>query len=513
MDTSLEDDETGDPIARLARTRFKIDFLYPLQRMAIANVLDAEDSPDPIRQMVLFPTGFGKSICFQLPALVTVGLTVVVYPLLALMSDQRHSLDGRKIANVLLRGAMTEEEWTQAQRMLDTKSAQIVVTNPETLEQPRVQKLLLRNKVFHLAVDEAHCVSEWGETFRPSYLKLKNAIEALEPRVISAYTATASPAVEKAIAKHLFGESPYRIVTTDIDKPNIIYRVEQTMEPIHTLLRLVNTKPKPLIVFDQSRDEVRLLCETIHQRTNLDVRFYHAGLSRAEKETIETWFMGSEDGVLVSTCAYGMGVDKRNIRTVIHFREPPSVEAYIQESGRAGRDGSIAEAILIHRDKEQEHKDSTVRNLDKCTTGNTEACNNPPETREQRRLAFLEYARSSSCRRRYLLKLMGQDLDSPCSGCDVCFGESARHPEGYSELYEFFSKNQNRFSYAESLRLLCLDDARSFVGNTPTCAGAGILSSWNKEDARVLLDVAIGRGLVVSNRKFPWKDRLCLHLT
>ncbi|MEN6600220.1 MAG: DEAD/DEAH box helicase, partial [Rectinema sp.] len=119
MDTSLEDDETDDPIALLAKTRFKIDFLYPLQRMAIANVLDAEDSPDPIRQMVLFPTGFGKSICFQLPALVTVGLTVVVYPLLALMSDQRHSLDGRKIANVLLRGAMTEEEWTQAQRMLD----------------------------------------------------------------------------------------------------------------------------------------------------------------------------------------------------------------------------------------------------------------------------------------------------------------------------------------------------------------------------------------------------------
>lgn len=534
-DSTTSAGQEEDPVAELARRRFHIRFLYPLQRMAIANVLDAEESPEPIRQLVLFPTGFGKSICFQLPALLAHGLTVVVYPLLALMSDQQHSLERREISSVLIRGAMSDDQWREAERQVETKSTNLVVTNPESLEQPRVQRLLSRRGVFHLAIDEAHCVSEWGETFRPSYLRLKDSIEALDPKVLSAYTATASPAVELAIARHLFGENSYRLVRTDIDKPNISYAVEPTLEPEHTLLRLVSIKPKPLIVFDQSRDEVRLLCELIHRRTEQEVRFYHAGLSRPEKEATEKWFMESEDGILVSTCAYGMGVDKRNIRTVIHYREPPSVEAYIQESGRAGRDGASAEAILIHRPADKAEiasgaprpsafsaaalalrvktpvrKSGTNANTE-CGSGGQDG--NPGlATREQRRLAFLAYARDGTCRRRYLLKLMGQCLDSPCSGCDVCDGTAAGYPEGYREIFTFFDRNRRRFSYPESIRLLSQAEPLSFMQEPPTCAGAGLLSSWHKEDAAALLDSVLAKGIVVEEKKFPWKGKLRLEV-
>jgi len=531
----LTNAESEDPVAELAQRRFHIRFLYPLQRMAIANVLDAEESTEPIRQMVLFPTGFGKSICFQLPALLARGLTVVVYPLLALMSDQQSSLERREIPSVLIRGAMSDDQWRETERRIETETAHLVVTNPESLEQPRVQRLLSRRGVFHLAIDEAHCVSEWGETFRPSYLRLKDSVEALNPKVLSAYTATASPAVELAIARHLFGENAYRLVRTDIDKPNIFYAVEPTLEPTHTLLRLVNVKPKPLIVFDQSRDEVRLLCELIHRRTDQEVRFYHAGLSRPEKEATEKWFMGSEHGILVSTCAYGMGVDKRDIRTVIHYREPPSVEAYIQESGRAGRDGAAAEAILIHRlagkaeigpvapppsafpaptlplRGRRAGREGDAETKKRCDRGDLD--DNPGlATREQRRLAFLAYARDGTCRRGYLLKLMGQRLDSPCSGCDVCDGSAAAYPEGYREIFTFFDRNRRRFSYPESLRLLCQAEPLSFVQEPPTCAGAGLLSSWHREDAAALLDSAMTKGIVVEEKKFPWKGKLRLEV-
>ncbi|MCE5257164.1 MAG: RecQ family ATP-dependent DNA helicase [Spirochaetaceae bacterium] len=527
-DPIKDTDAFEDTVAAIACQRFGIDYLFPLQRMAIANVLDAEESPDPIRQMVLFPTGFGKSICFQLPALLSSGLTIVVYPLLALMSDQQASLERRHIPSVLIRGGMSEEEWLAKTELIETKAARIVVTNPESLAVPRVQRLLSQCKVFHLAIDEAHCVSEWGETFRPAYLKLKESIDLFQPKVLSAYTATASPIVEKAIARHLFGEEPYRIVRTDIDKPNIFYAIEPTLEPHHTLLRLVNEKPKPLIVFDQSREEVRLLCELLHRRTKLDVRFYHAGLLRSEKETIEKWFMESNNGILVSTCAYGLGVDKRNIRTVIHYREPPSIEAYIQESGRGGRDGKMAQAILIHQTKSrselQGHSglqrygeaSSSVGSATKITATDNVPIADSEETRQtmraQRQRAFQGYAVSQGCRRRHLLELMGQSLDSPCSGCDVCSGTAAAFPEGFQEIATFFKRNGRRFSYGDSIRLLTQAEPSSYMREPTTCAGAGLLSDWHIEDVKTLLDASVSMGILSRQSKFPWKGKLRLEV-
>ncbi len=504
-----------DPVADLASSKFGIDYLFPLQRMAVANVLDAAEGEGPSRQLVLFPTGFGKSLCFQLPALLAPGPTVVVYPLLALMNDQKRSLEKRGIPCAFFRGGMDEEERRRECEAVTSGKAKIVITNPECLATPRLRGFLAGAKVFHLAIDEAHCVSEWGETFRPAYLELGKSVEAIAPAALSAFTATASPTVAAAIARHIFNGTPYSLVTADIDKPNIRYSVEPTLSPLHTLMRLVAEKPKPLIVFDQSRAGVRRLCEVIAGRGGPEARFYHAGLEREEKNAVESWFMESEGGVLAATCAYGMGVDKRNIRTVVHFSPPASVEAYLQESGRAGRDGGPAEAILI-RDAWTVDRPEAKR-----VTG-SEAPGPEAALREERRRAFLAYGSAPACRRETLHALMGAALDSPCSGCDTCDGGPRSAPEGLAELTRFFALNPGRFDSPQAVRLLGQEKMESlgarredpsrdafvgesrhfkgFRGTPPTCAGAGSLSAWDEKDIRALIRSAAARGLLSAKR-------------
>ncbi len=539
---------TDDPVAALVKERFGIDYLFPLQRMAVAGVLDGAEREEPVRQMILFPTGFGKSLCFQLPALLAPGPSLVVYPLLALMNDQKRSLEKRGIPCVVFRGGMEDGEREKGIRALRDGSIKIGITNPECLSSPGLARLVDSLTVFHLAIDEAHCVSEWGESFRPAYLKLGDCIQRIKPKVVSAFTATASPQVSKAIAHYLFGESGYSLITADMDKPNIHYSVELSISPRHSLIKCIHTLPRPLIVFDQSRPGVRLICEFLRSRGIVKVKFYHAGLSREEKEAVEEWFMKSEDGILVSTCAYGMGVDKKNIRSVLHYSAPPSVEAYIQESGRAGRDGDRAQAVLIKDLWKEERRpaisDSMPRNIGAVRDGFAAARDESPgraiaqatvgpdsplpaeeaalaaAAREARKKAFMEYGKTLLCRRANLLALMGGELSSPCSGCDVCDGSAAAEPSGLAELKRFFALNRFRFERGQSIRLLGeaapgaapLEPARPrpSLGQPPACPGAGLLSAWNREEIEALITAALSRGILKQGNRLYGKKRLSL---
>lgn len=518
-----------DPIAVLAKERFGIEYLFPLQRMAIAGVLDGAESEEPVRQMVFFPTGFGKSLCFQLPALLAPGPSLVVYPLLALMNDQRRSLEKRGIPCAVFRGGMENAERERGIRALREGSIKIAITNPECLCSPGLARLVDTLEVFHLAIDEAHCVSEWGESFRPAYLKLGECIRRIKPRVVSAFTATASPQVGEAIARYLFGDSGYSLITADMDKPNIRYSIEPSVSPRHSLIKLVNVLPRPLIVFDRSRPGVRLLCEFLRARGIQEVKFYHAGLSREEKEAVEDWFMKSENGILVSTCAYGMGVGKKDIRSVLHYSAPPSVEAYIQESGRAGRDGRIAQAVLIKDVWKEEFrpKSSTAPRRQAMAAQDTlaacriDASSRAVQAREARKKAFLEYGKTMACRRASLLSLMGGELASPCSGCDVCDGSAVAEAEGLAELRRFFAANRFRFGKAQSLRLLSEPApgsaamagpgaSRRSPGEPPACPGAGLLSAWEKEEVEALLAGALAKGILQQGSWLHGRKRLGL---
>ena len=501
--------DEGDPVSTLAKKNFGIEYLFPLQRMAIANILDASMYDWTFRQLVLFPTGFGKSLCFQLPSLLCPGITVVVYPLLALMNDQKRSLDGRKIASSLFRGGMDELERKKEFAALKNGQSRIVITNPETLVRPALRRFLAETGVFHLAIDEAHCVSEWGETFRPSYLELGACIEEIHPKVISAFTATASPQVASAVTRHIFGNEEYSLVTADMDKANLKYSIIPTFTPFYTLARLAHSMEKPILVFDQSRAGVRHICESIRERTGINAMFYHAGLSRAEKNTVEDWFMNSNNGILAATCAYGMGVDKRNIRTVIHFSPPPSVEAYIQEAGRAGRDGNTACAILMDRWDLRRAEGDGVGN------GSSESKGKGLTTisldqRERRRLDFFAFVQSKACRRKALHELMGCSLDSPCSGCDVCDGNAQRAPDGFTELFDFFTLNNWRFSARAASVRLCMAGVDAGNEEMAFCRGAGTLKGWKEEDISSLIRQSARLGYLHIGKSWLRKNRVGL---
>ena len=485
------EEEGEDPVARLARERFGVPWLYPLQRLAVANVLDAAESEEGEtgRQLVLLPTGAGKSLCFQLPALALPRPTIVVYPLLALMEDQRRSLARLGIPYALFRGGQEEGERRAAMADLESGRAKLAITNPESLRSRDLLDFLASLKPSHLAVDEAHCVSEWGETFRPAYLELGEIAERLAPRALSAFTATASPSVVEALERLLFRGEGYRLVSGDPDRPNLSYSVARTLSRNRSLERLCRGLPKPLIVFVSSRAGAEILAELLRARLGSeDIRFYHAGLGREEKREVEAWFYGSATGILCATSAYGMGVDKRDIRSVVHYEAPASVEAYLQEAGRAGRDGLPSRAVLVAG------RDDGARLGREADPG-----------RRARRAALLAYAAGEGgCRRESLLRLLGAEPRGPCSGCDRCEGSAEEGFEGGAELAAFARLNSRRFSEKEALDLLL--GTRGL--EPPLAAGSGSMEGWRREDAASALRAAAELGLIRLVGKGPWKGKL-----
>jgi ATP-dependent DNA helicase RecQ len=266
-----------------------------------------------------------------------------------------------------------------------------------------------------------------------------------------------------------------------------------TLNRERSLARLAREVARPLLVFCSSREGAQIVARLLRERLGEEeIRFYHAGLERSEKKRIEEWFFASERGILASTCAYGMGVDKKNIRSVIHYDAPASVEAYLQEAGRAGRDGLPSRAVLIAQPADAERP------------GREE----DPGRRERFR-AFLDYAFSGGgCRREALLDLLGSAREGrpPCSGCDRCEGSARELREGEEEILSFVRANPRRFSVEEAVALLRGDAAE--MPEPPRCAHWGSMGDWDARDAGRAMAEALRLGLLSSLRAWPWKGRL-----
>jgi ATP-dependent DNA helicase RecQ len=337
-------EETTLDAAREALRRYwgYADF-RPGQDQAVRNVLSGRDS------LTIMPTGGGKSLCYQVPAMLLPGVTIVVSPLISLMKDQVDTLDARGLPATFINSTLSGSEMARRMSAAERGEYRLLYVAPERFDSEAFQDRLGRLEVSLLAVDEAHCVSEWGHDFRPSYLRLGRVRRALGNPPVAALTATATEEVRRDIVRQLELRDP-EVLVTGFDRRNLhwhVLRAKNDSEKDRLLLRLLRGKEGSAIVYASTRKSVDALTALLN---GVGVRAvgYHAGLADADRKRLQEEFMRGEVPVVIATNAFGMGIDKPDVRIVVHYNMPGNLEAYYQEAGRAGRDGETADCVLLH---------------------------------------------------------------------------------------------------------------------------------------------------------------------
>ncbi|MGZ8919547.1 MAG: DNA helicase RecQ, partial [Limisphaerales bacterium] len=389
----------------LLKQYFGYDEFRPLQEEIVREALAGRDA------VALLPTGGGKSLCFQMAALALPGLTVVVSPLIALMKDQVDALTASDIPATFLNSSLSAEEARQRTAALERGEFKLLYVAPERLVLAGFFEKLARWKVSMVAVDEAHCISEWGHDFRPEYRQLAMVRERFPEVPFMALTATATERVREDIVRQLRMREPRRFVAS-FNRPNLTYRVAAKSGAYEELLQFIRKRKNEAgIIYCLSRKGAENLAGRLCE-DGIKAGAYHAGMEATDRSRQQEKFLRDELRVVCATIAYGMGINKSNVRFVVHYDLPKNVESYYQETGRAGRDGLPSECLLFFSAADRSKQ---LRFLDDISD---------PKERE-RALAQLElmvhYAEGSECRRRYLLNYFGEQFEEEnCNGCDNC---------------------------------------------------------------------------------------------
>jgi len=397
-------------------------FGYTQFRPAQETVIDALLSGSDV--MAIMPTGAGKSLCFQIPALLFDGVTIVVSPLISLMKDQVARLRLGDIPVAFINSSLTQKQYNEVLRRVAIGQYKIIYVAPERLNTADFLRFALETPISFAAIDEAHCVSQWGQDFRPSYLKIADFIGKLKTRpVIGAFTATATNDVKKDIIRFLGIKNPV-CLTTGFDRPNLYFGVEKPKDKRKRFFEIVNSHSLDCgIIYCSTRNAVNMVYNDL-LRNGMQPTRYHAGLDDAERRLNQEDFISGKKPVVVATNAFGMGIDKPDVRYVLHYNMPKNLENYYQEAGRAGRDGDPSECILLFADEDIKTSEFFIN---KSGEVDTELDILSPKERRKVQLhdikrldSITRYCETTSCLRKYILRYFGDKQKQPCGNCSNC---------------------------------------------------------------------------------------------
>jgi ATP-dependent DNA helicase RecQ len=474
------------------------DSLRPSQEAAIASILAGQDT------VVVMPTGGGKSLCYQAPAIYRGGMTIVVSPLIALMKDQVDSLKQVGVNAIRIDSTLNAEDKREAARNIRSGNVRLLFVSPERLANPDFIRFLEGNDIHTIAIDEAHCVSQWGHDFRPEYRQLSSLRTSFPNAAMHALTATATEKVRLDIIDQLQLRSP-RVLVSSFDRPNLTYRVLPQLDLQDQIVEVCERhRGSGGIVYCLRRNDVEAVTDYL-QRKGYSAIGYHAGMSHDERKHAQEAFLTEAVDVVVATVAFGMGIDRSNVRFVVHASIPKSIEHYQQETGRAGRDGLPAECVLFH-------SIGDVITLRKITESSLQEANASPEIIASARRQIEEmsrYCRTPMCRHRALVEYFGQSYgQDSCGACDVCLGDTDEVPDAKVLAQKILScvyRVQERFGVNHVVEVLLGSKTQNVMQRGhDKLSTYGLLKEISKAQLRDWIYQLIGQGaLELDGTEYP----------
>ncbi|MBM4302393.1 MAG: DNA helicase RecQ [Deltaproteobacteria bacterium] len=471
----------------LLKTHFGFDQFRPLQEEIIGCVMSQRDA------LVLMPTGGGKSLCFQLPALKMPGVTLVISPLIALMKDQVDALKANGIPAEFINSTLTRAEIDKIQAEVRKGKIKILYAAPERLVLPEFQMFLKTINVSLIAIDEAHCISEWGHDFRPDYRNLIMLRNVFPEVPAMALTATATKKVREDIIHQLSLENA-QIFISSFNRPNLSYTVLPQKDSYDQLINIFREhRNEAAIIYCFSRKDTEQLAADLRQE-GLKALPYHAGLESEERRTNQEKFIRDEAQIIVATIAFGMGIDKPDVRLVIHYHLPKSIEGYYQETGRAGRDGLPSQCVLFYSYADKIKQQYFIRQME----------NEAERKNADRKLdQMVEYCEMATCRRYYLLTYFGEDYQQEqCDGCDVCLSPKEEFDAIIisQKIMSAIIRTGQRFGINYIIDVLVgAKNKKIFERDHHELSVYGIVDDFSKEDLRRIISQLVSRKLIVKS--------------